>query len=245
VAGIGKRRVRVFETAVDLVNAAGTQVPVVSRAGTGMNLEVYVNGDHPVFRDFGRDPRDYAIIEIAQALRAIAGSGAPLTAVAVEVTSQFPDQRVTVSALRDRAGTILARVRELIVPVVASRAAEMWAALPGERKTVAELDAARTTPNLDWREATRDGRFTAYLDCAAIALLVGHDPAAFLDGAVFTATWAGWSDEKARDRQVSQVTRLLDTVGEFLADPGTKSRMELSMIRLTVDMLDQVVVLPE
>ena len=33
-----------------------------------MNLEVYVNGDHPVFREFGRDPRDYAIMEIAQSL---------------------------------------------------------------------------------------------------------------------------------------------------------------------------------
>ena len=31
-----------------------------------MNLEVYVNGDHTVFREYGRDPRDYAIMEIAQ-----------------------------------------------------------------------------------------------------------------------------------------------------------------------------------
>ncbi len=29
-----------------------------------MNLEVYVNGEHSVFREFGRDPRDYAIMEI-------------------------------------------------------------------------------------------------------------------------------------------------------------------------------------
>ena len=32
VAGIGKRDVRVFETTAELVNAAGLEVPVVSRA---------------------------------------------------------------------------------------------------------------------------------------------------------------------------------------------------------------------
>jgi hypothetical protein len=245
VAGIGKRQVRVFETASELANASGTAVPVVSRAGTGMNLEVFVNGEHPVFREFGRDPRDYAIIEIAQVLRALARSDTPITVVAAEVTYQFPDQRTTTSALRDRAQTIVARGRELMVPIVTSRPAEMWAILPQDRKVAAERDAARINPTLDWREATRDGRFTAYLDCGAIAALVGQGPGPFLDGAVFTANWSGWSDQEARDRQVSQVVRLLETSGEFLADPGSKSRLELSMIRTSLDMLDQIVSRPE
>ena len=108
VPGIGKRDVRVYETTADLTNAIGLAVPVVSRAGTAMNLEVYVNGDHQVFREFGRDPRDYAIMEIAQFLRALAGASAPITALAAEVTAQFPDQRSTSSALRDRAEAALA-----------------------------------------------------------------------------------------------------------------------------------------
>jgi hypothetical protein len=37
------------------------------------------------------------------------------------------------------------------------------------------------------------------------------------------------------------VIRLLQTIGEFLADPGHKSRMDLMMTRLSIDMLDQVV----
>jgi histidine kinase/DNA gyrase B/HSP90-like ATPase len=241
VAGIGKRQVRVFETSAELSNSMGDKVPVVSRAGTGMNLEVYVNGEHRVFREYGRDPRDYAIIEIAQTLRALAHSDIPVTAVAADVTSQFPDQRMTPSALRDRAEAVLGRIRDLIAPAVAARAADMWAALPQARKNAAEREATRVNPNLDWREATRDGGFTAYLDCAAIALLVTEDPGAFLDGAVFTVTWTGWSDAEARSRQVSQVVRLLETTGEFLADRGAKNRQELAMIRLTADMLDQIV----
>lgn len=245
VAGIGKRQVRVFETPTELANSMGAKVPVVSRAGTGMNLEVYVNGEHQVFREYGRDPRDYAIIEIAQTLRALAHSDIPVTAVAAEVTSQFPDQRMTPSSLRDRAEAVLGRIRDLTAPAIAARAVDMWAALPQERKNAAEREAIRANQNMDWREATRDGGFTAYLDCAAIALLVAEDPGAFLDGVVFTVTWSGWSDSEAQERQVSQVVRLLETTGEFLADQGTKNRQELAMIRLTADMLDQIVARPE
>lgn len=245
VSGIGKRKVRVFETSVELVNSVGVKVPAVSRAGTGMNLEVYVNGEHRVFREYGRDPRDYAIIEIAQTLRALAHSDIPVTAIAAEVTTQFPDQRTTPSALRDRAEAILGRIRDLIAPIAAARANEMWATLPADRKTAAEREASRVSPSLNWREATRDGDFAAYLDCEAVALLVAQDPGAFLDGTVFVSTWAGWSDPEARGRQVSQVVRLLETTGEFLADQGPKSRQELAMIRLSSDMLDQIVVRPE
>jgi hypothetical protein len=241
VAGIGKRHVRVFETTTELVSPSGKPTPVVSRAGVGMNLDVYVNGEHQVFREYGRDPRDYAIIEIAQALRVIAHSDTPLLAVAAEVTREFPDQRTTPSTLRDRAEVVAGRIRELMSPIVTRRPSEMWTMLPFDRKITAEREAARNNPTLDWREATRDGRFAGYIDCAAIASMVDQEPGEFLDGMVFTAKWAGWSDEQARDRQVSQVVRLLETVGEFLADPWTRSRPELSMARLSIDMLDQIV----
>jgi hypothetical protein len=241
VAGIGKREVHVFETTAGLTNSAGKSVPVVSRAGTGMNLEVYVNGYHQVFREYGRDPRDYAIIEIAQVLRAIANSDMPLLSLAAEVTRQFPDQRTTPTALHERADSALSRIRDLITPIVAKRPGEMWNALPSDRKIAAEREAARRNASLDWREATKDGGFAAYLDCAAIALLVREEPGEFLDGHVFIVNWAGWSDSEARERQVSQVVRLLDTIGEFLADTGAKSRLDLSLTRLSIDMLDQMV----
>jgi hypothetical protein len=241
VASLGKRDVRAFETTTPLTSTTGQEVPAISRVVSGMNLEVYVNGEHTVFRDYGRDPRDYAIMEIAQVLRALAHDTTGITAVAAEVTCQFPDQKTTDSALRDRAAAILRRIRDRASPIVTARAAEMWAVLPSESKTNAERDAARVDPTLDWRLAAQDGRFAAYLDCGAIAILVRYQPGAFMDGAVFTTGWASWTDPEARDRQVSQVIRLLETVGEFLADPGRKSRMDLTMAHLSIDMLDQLV----
>lgn len=245
VDGVGKREVRVFETTVELTNSAGVKVPVVSRAGTGMNLEVYVNGDHLVFREYGRDPRDYAIMEIAQVLRALSHADSPITALAAEVTKQFPDQRTTSSALRDRAEAALSRIRDQLAPIVAAHAQEMWAALSNESKVAAEQDAAKVHPTLDWRAASHDGRFAAHLDCDAIATLVSYDPGSFLDDAVFTISWSAWSDPQARSRHVSQVVRLLQNIGEFLADPGYKSRLDLTMARLSIDMLDQTVSVPK
>jgi hypothetical protein len=241
VAGMGKRNVRVFETTTTLKGMSGGEVPALSRVVSGMNLEVYVNGEHPVFREYGRDPRDYAIMEIAQVLRALGHDKTQITAVAAEVTCQFPDQRTTDSALRDRAAATLRRLRDLASPIIAARAAEMWTILPNDSKATAEREAARAEPTLDWRAAARDGRFAAYLDYGSIATLVHNDPGAFLDGAVFTTSWISWSDPEARDRQVSQVIRLLETMGEFLSDPGHRSRMDLMMTRLSIDMLDQVV----
>ncbi len=245
IAGIGKRTVRVFEGSTDLVNATGLAVPVVSRATSGMNLEVYVNGEHSVFREFGRDPRDYAIMEIAQAMRVLSGTNSPITALAAEVTAQFPDQRNTASALRDRAEAVTTRIRDLLTPIVVDRAPEMWAILPNDSKIAAERQAARVNPALDWRAATLDGSFAGYLSCEAIVVLVAYDPGAFLDGVVFTASWSGWTDQQARDRLVAQVERLLETIGAFLSDPGAKGRMDLAMARLSIDMLDQLVSRPE
>lgn len=240
VAGIGRRDVRVYETTATLVREGAT-VPAISRAGTGMSLEVFVDGNHPVFREFGRDPRDYAIMEIAQVLRALAGGGSPITALAAEVTTQFPDQRTTPSALRDRAEAVLGRIRDLSAALAATRSEELWTFLPNSCKVAAERDAARAEPALDWPTATRDGRFVAYLSFVAISALVNHDPGAFLDGTVFTPSWRSWTDPEARDRQVSQVTRLLETVGEFLTDQGPRGRLDLAMTRLSIDMLDQAV----
>ncbi len=241
VAGVGRRHVNVFETTASLTSNTGQAVPAVSRVIAGMNLEVYVYGDHAVFREYGRDPRDYAIMEIAQVLRALTRDAAQITAVAAEVTCQFPDQRMTDTALRDRGAAALRSIRDLASPIIGERPAAMWAALPADSKIRAERDAARSDPTLDWPQATRDGRFAMFLDCRAIATLVSDDPAAFLDGHVFTTGYAGWGDPETRERQVSQVTRLLDNVGEFLADPDRKSRMELALTRLSIDMLDQVV----
>ncbi|WP_436496162.1 ATP-binding protein [Actinokineospora sp. HUAS TT18] len=238
---LGRRFVTVFDTRTPLLDDQAQQVPSLTRMGRGVNLEVFVNGEHPVFREYGRDPRDYALMEIAQTLLAFAPDGQKITAVTAEVTRQFPDQRVTESALRDRADSLLGRVRELMAPIVGPMAGELWEALPDEVRQRAERDAGRSNAALDWPTVLKNGAFVAHLDAAGIAAVVRAHPSRFLDGAVFRTSWSGWSDTAVKDRQVTQTVRPLEVVGEFLAEPGTKTRLELSLARITFDILDDSV----
>ncbi|WP_168200543.1 ATP-binding protein [Allokutzneria sp. NRRL B-24872] len=238
---LGRRVVTVFDTRAPLLDDEARRVPSLARMGKGMNLEVFVNGEHPVFREYGRDPRDYALMEIAQTLHAFEPDGQKITAVTAEVTRQFPDQRVTESALRDRADSLLGRVRELMAPIAGSMAGELWEALPEEIRLRAERDAGRADASLDWPAVIREGAYVSHLDAAGIAAAIRACPANFLDGAVFKTSWRGWSDAAVKERQVTQTVRPLEVVGEFLAEPGAKTRLELSLARITFDMLDQSV----
>ncbi|WP_344488324.1 ATP-binding protein [Glycomyces endophyticus] len=238
VAHLGKRSIAVFDTPEPLVDHSGRSTPCVSHTLRGNAIEVFVHGDHEVFREYGRDPRDYAIIEIAEALRALANTDDSVARVAAEVTEQFRDQRFTEAALRERSDALLGRIREGMSGVAASHAAALWASLGAEEKQAAERHAAGAEPRLVWREATENGSFIPHLRPEGFAVLVRAHPALLLDGTVFSTTWSTWNDQEARYRQVERIARLLGTVGEFVADTGGKTRLELAMMRLTLDVLE-------
>jgi hypothetical protein len=67
--------------------------------------------------------------------------------------------------------------------------------------------------------------------------LIRMRPDLFLDGAVFSTTWEAWGNAGPRTRQVERLARLLETIGGFLAETGAKSRLDLAMTRLTLEML--------
>ncbi|ALG08179.1 ATP-binding protein [Kibdelosporangium phytohabitans] len=238
VAHLGKRAVTVFDTPEPLLDHSGRPTPCVSHTQRGNTIEVFVHGDHEVFREFGRDPRDYAIIEIAEALRAVANTDDSVARVAAEVTEQFRDQRFTDAALRERADALLGRIREGMADVGASHAAALWTSLPTEEKQAAERHAAGAEPRLVWREATENGAFISHLRPESLAALVRAQPALLLDGVVFSTTWSTWNDQDARTRPVERIARLLDTVGEFMGNTGGKTRLELAMMRLTLDVIE-------
>jgi hypothetical protein len=238
VAHLGRRTITVFDTPEPLIDHSGRATPCVSRTLRGNAIEVFVHGDHDVFKEFGRDPRDYAIIEIAEALRAVAATDDSVARVAAEVTEQFRDQRFTDAVLRERSNALLARIQDGVVRVGASLSAALWSTLPTEEKHAAERHAAGAEPRLVWQEATENGTFIPHLRPEGLAVLVRAHPALLLDGAVFSTTWSTWSDHAARNRQVERIARLLDTIGEFMANTSGKTRLELAMMRLTLEVVE-------
>jgi hypothetical protein len=239
---LGRRQVTVYETAHPLRDDRDRDAPSLARLAAGNNLEVYVYGDHAVFRQFGRDPRDYALMEMAQTLQATQPDGPKATTIAADITQQFPGQRVTDSALRDRIETVLDNVRRRMrLQARADEPVDWWTALPDSCQLQAERAAGRADSALDWREAIKTGKFVDHLDAAGVAALIRAAPGRFLDGSVFSTTWASWSDADTKERQVAQVTRPFEVLYEFVVEQGRKSRLELSLARITLDMLDVIV----
>lgn len=236
---LGRRQVTVYETQERLMDEQDRVIPSVTRMGRGVQLEVFLYSAHPVFREYGRDPRDYALMEIAQTLHAFDPEDQRITAVAAEVTRQFPDQRVTEAALRERADSLLDTVRDLMRPVIVERAEELWGKLPEPCRLRAERDAGRAKPSLDWANAIKEGEFVAHLDASGIAFLIEYVPQDFLDGTVFHTTWATWSDLETKKSQVAQAARPLEILHASFEERGARTRLELSFLRLALDMLDE------
>ncbi|MFJ3420717.1 ATP-binding protein [Streptomyces sp. NPDC086082] len=235
VAHLGKRHITVYDTTEPLIDHSGRVTPCVSRTGRGNTVEVYVDSDHEVFKEFGRDPRDYAVIEIAEVLRALASTSDSTARVAAEVTVQFPDQRFTDASMRERATVILNRVRDQLEAVGSPHASILWSSLPQAEKQAAEKHAASTEPRLVWDDATVSGEFIPHLTPEGIAALVRTHPEILLDDAVFTTKWSTWNDPEARAFQVSRLSRLLEVIGSFFANTSGSTRIDLAMMRLTLD----------
>jgi len=161
--------------------------------------------------------------------------------VAADITGRLPDQRFSDAVLRQRAEALLRRVREALTPVADEHAAVLWASLPIAEKEAAERDAGADDPRLNWPDATTDGRFVAYIGPGALAAMVRGRPDLVLDGSVFMTAWSTWITDEAKARQVERLARRIESVAEFLASTVAKSRLELAMTRLTLDMLDREV----
>ncbi|MGC0412122.1 hypothetical protein RKD32_005048 [Streptomyces sp. SAI-195] len=242
VAHLGRRHITVYDTTEPLIDHSGRVTPCISRTGRGNTVEVYVNSDHEVFKEFGRDPRDYAVIEIAEVLRALANTSDSTARVAAEVTMQFPDQRFSDASMRERASVILNRIRDQLETVGATHASMLWSSLPQSEKQAAEKHAASTDPRLAWDHATLSGEFIPHLTPEGIAALVRSHPEILLDDAVFTTTWSTWSDQEARASQVNRLSRLLEVIGSFLANTSGNTRIDLAMMRLTLDAISSEIV---
>jgi hypothetical protein len=239
IAQMGRRQVLAYDTGEMLLDPSGLETPSVSRSIRGNKIEVYVNSGHKVFREYGRDPRDYAILQLSEQLRVEARVDYNISRVAAEVTIGLPDQRLSDAALRERLTSLLSRIRESLGVIAAEHAATLWACLTNADKTAAENTALATESRVIWPELIADGRFIAYIGAGATAAIVRDRPDLVLDGKVFRTTWATWDSEEAKGHQVARLVRHLESLGEFMANTDAKSRLDLAMARLTLDMLDQ------
>ena len=130
LAHLPRREVRVYETIEPSARRDGRDTPCTCRTERGNKLEVFVNSGHEVFSECGREPREYAIMELAEVLRTQARGDDGIVRVAADITGRLPDQRFTDAVLRQRAEALFRRAREALAPIAGEHAAALWASLP-------------------------------------------------------------------------------------------------------------------
>lgn len=206
-------------------------------------LEVYVDEDDSLFTRYGWNTDDIALVAAAEAVRTLFRLDEyRISDLVAKLTMQFPDREITDASLRARAADLLDRIRESTELVTRAAPGELWGRLSPGEQSACESAALAVSQSIDWQAAVLDGSWGRYASVLALTRLLEEVPDRFLDGHVFTRTWATWGSDEVRTRTVYGLTQLLTDVGAFLDDTSRRRPQELRRIALTLELMESEVV---
>ena len=218
----------------------GDAVPVYVASGRGAAVEVFIDADHPVFTDFAADLRDLILIELAEYLRVRNNdTGRSLSAMFAALKNEcLPDQKLGGPQLAAAAMTLLARIRELMAPVVAGNSTGYWSLLPPDDQKSTEQIFAYEGGREAWDDALANGAWVDFAPGSALARLVSTRPESFLDGRVFVAAHNALTDPDAKRLATERIVDLLRDVASLADRPIRRSPEELQRGRLSCRLLE-------
>lgn len=240
--GLGNWSVTVITTKQRLEDVGGKGA-TPARAGTakGTELEILVWDEHPVFREFGRDVRDVALMQAAEVIKTYGDSSLAVTTIYGELVQGVSDLRMTEAAILDRITRTLDAVRELMQGVVAADPSTYWDLLSASDKSAIETAAGVNLPTVPFEDVIDDGRFVTFLPPDGIRRLIEARPVDFFDGKVFTPGIATRSHE-ARARVVAGVLRNIATLNDFQQDHLLRQKHDIAITLISLDHLESQVV---
>ncbi|PVG82103.1 ATP-binding protein [Nocardioides gansuensis] len=223
----------------EVADTSGQRVPVYVQQQRGTDVHVFVDFGHSLFTDFGADPREYAVLGVAEHIRDRRGSNQALSSIIADLMDRcLPDQKVTPTALGGAAHSLLDRVRRTMRPVISGNSEGFWGYVMEPEHAAAEQRFAQEGMDADWQEARESGAWILYASSAAISRLIQQRPGEFLDGRVFRAPYQTFTDSHARALTVNRLIGYLNDAGQ-LAEHQTRRRPdELNRGRLSCRLLE-------
>lgn len=230
-------------SSAEVTDTNGERVPVYVQQQRGIDVHVFVDFDHRLFTEFGGDPREYAVLGIAEHIRDRRGSHQGLSAIIADLKDRcLPDQKLTPSALGAQAHALLDRVRTLMRPVIAGNSEGFWAYVVEAEQAAAEQRFAQEGLDSDWQQTRETGDWILYASSAALSRLIQQRPGEFLDGKVFRASYSSFTDNHARALTVNRLIGYLNDAGQ-LAEHQTRRRPdELNRGKLSCRLLEDELV---
>lgn len=235
---LGTWDVSVIVTSESLSEAGRPSMPAMTGDVRGTTIEVFVASEHAIFREYGRDLRDVALLHAASLIRDLAKSELPTAAIYAELVQGIADLRVTTATILERIERMLDRVRRLALPVVSEDAGSYWSVLSSSQKQEVEEAAALGVPTATLEQVVNDGRFVQFCSADALATLLVKRPAEFFDGRVFQPSIAQ-RQPAARDRIVGTIARALQNLAAFQQDELLRQKHDVQFVQINLDVLDE------
>lgn len=235
---LGTWDVSVIATRESLRDVDGNVVAAIPGEVKGTTIEIFVSSEHPVFREFGRDIRDVALIQAAGLVRDLSDSDLSVASVYSEMVQEVADLRVTTPAILERIDRTLDRLRNRALEVVADNPSAVWNLLDSTEKQGVEERAALRLPTDRLEALVEDGRFILFVGSEALAKIV-EDQAPFLfDGVVFKPSLAHRAGA-ARERIVGMIVRSLLSIAAFQQDDLLRQKHDMQLVQISLDILEE------
>jgi hypothetical protein len=241
---LGTWEVTVVVTRDTLQDEFTQDVPALPGVIKGHEIEVFVSGEHVIFREFGRDVRDVALMQAAVLIHDLSGSKQSSATVYGELVKEVEDLRITTPQILDRIDRTLDRIRALALPIIGEDPADFWSALDASDKTAIEERGAVKFSAIPFPELVGDGRFIVLCDAHALVKLIKYRPGSFFDGSVFSPSLS-LRQGMARDRIVGSLTRSLESTAAFKDDEMMREKHDVQLVLISLDYLDENVITEE
>lgn len=228
----------VIATRENLRDASGNSVPAIPGTVKGTSIEIFVATEHPVFREFGRDSRDVALVQAAGLIRDLSSSDMSVASIYSEMVQEIADLKVTAPAILERIDRTLDRVRALALPVVADNPGAFWNLLDGSEKQSVEELAALRFPMQRLEALVDDGGFVLFVSAETLAKIVQEQAPLLFDGVVFKPSLVHRTGP-SRDRIIGMLVRSLLSLAAFQQDDLMRQKHDMQLVQISLDILDE------
>ncbi len=213
--------------------------PVYVATLRGAAVELFVDDEHPIFTEFAVEMRDLVVFELADFMRTRDGGTDDLGELFAKLKQRcLPDHKVTGPFLKQNADRLVARIREVMQPIVAGNSSGYWQRMTDSERASTQRTFAVEGGRGDWEEILSNGDWLDYAPALSLVRVVSTRPDAFLDRRVFRTAYASLTDEQAQRAGLERVTDLLADVAALSDQPMRRSAEELQRGRLSIWLLE-------
>jgi hypothetical protein len=234
---LGTWKVQVIESRQPLVTVGGLSTPVTQGTFQRGSIEVFVNPDHPVVKDFGQGLRELSLLQVAEVVHELTSRSTPISVIFSDLISQVEDLRTNAASLQGRVDSFLERLRTRMHRPVSENPASYWDCLTAGDKTKIEETAAVHRSAAPFGEIVDSGEFVLFASAFALSKMVAHSPVSFFEGTVFKPALRQ-RPEIARAKIVGKITRSIEGIGLFIDDPLMRMPEDLRLAAVHLEILE-------